>query len=55
MRKEWLGKSNEMAFIEFLEKSDKIEWWFKNGDREATFFAISYDNGEKNLFMLILS
>ncbi|HAM39616.1 MAG TPA: hypothetical protein DCP53_09535 [Elusimicrobia bacterium] len=37
---------NEKAFIEYLEKSDKIEWWFKNGDRDATFFAIPYIDNE---------
>ena len=40
----------EKAFIGFLEKSDKIEWWFKNGDRYATFFAVPYGNGEKKPF-----
>jgi type III restriction enzyme len=41
----------EEAFIEFLEKSDQIEWWFKNGDRDATFFAVSYiENGEQKPF-----
>jgi len=40
----------EKAFIEFLEKSDKIDWWFKNGDRDATFFAVPYGNGEKKPF-----
>ncbi|MCS7258446.1 MAG: hypothetical protein NZ601_03645, partial [candidate division WOR-3 bacterium] len=37
----------ERAFIELLEKSDKIEWWFRNGDREATYFAVPYaeENG----------
>jgi type III restriction enzyme len=41
---------SETAFIDFLEKSDKVEWWFKNGDRDATFFAVPYDNGEKKPF-----
>ena len=41
---------SETAFIDFLEKSDKVEWWFKNGDRDATFFAAPYDNGEKKPF-----
>ena len=41
---------SEKAFIEFLEKSDKIEWWFKNGDKYATFFAVPYGNGEKKPF-----
>jgi len=38
----------EEAFIEFLEKSDQIDWWFKNGDRDATFFAVSYIENGKN-------
>jgi len=36
----------EKEFIEFLEKSELVDWWFKNGDRDATFFALPYDNGE---------
>ena len=39
----------EKAFIDFLEQSEKVEWWFKNGDRDA-FFAVPYDNGEKKPF-----
>ena len=41
---------SEAAFIDFLEKSEKVEWWFKNGDRDATFFAVPYDKGEKKPF-----
>lgn len=40
----------EKAFVEFLEKSDQIEWWFKNGDRDSIFFAIPYHNGEEKPF-----
>jgi type III restriction enzyme len=40
----------EKAFIEYLEKSDKIEWWFKNGERDATFLAVPYGNGDKKPF-----
>lgn len=41
----------EEAFIKFLEQSDKIEWWFKNGDRDSTFFAVPYiENGNQNPF-----
>ncbi len=36
----------EEAFIKFLEKSQQIEWWFKNGDRDSTYFAVPYmENG----------
>jgi len=41
---------SEKAFIEFLEKSKNVEWWFKNGDRDRTFFAVPYDNGEQKPF-----
>jgi type III restriction enzyme len=41
---------SETAFAQFLEKAEKVEWWFKNGDRDATFFAVPYDNGEKKPF-----
>lgn len=42
---------SERAFIDFLEGSEKVEWWFKNGERDATFFAVPYsDNGETKPF-----
>jgi len=45
------GWKSEAAFIDFLEKSENVEWWFKNGDRDATFFAVPYeDNGEQKPF-----
>ena len=40
----------EEKFVDLLEKSNNIEWWFKNGDRDATFFAVSYENGEQKPF-----
>lgn len=34
---------SEKSFIDFLEKkSNKVAWWFKNGERDATFFAVPY-------------
>jgi len=43
----------EKAFIAFLENSNKIEWWFKNGDRDATFFAVPYieNDNEKPFYI----
>lgn len=36
----------EENFVAFLEKhSDKIDWWYKNGDKGKTHYAIPYDNG----------
>jgi len=41
----------EKSFIEFLEKSNQIDWWYKNGDRDSTFFAVPYiENGEHHPF-----
>lgn len=46
--KQW---KTEEAFIKFLEQSNKIDWWFKNGDRDSTFFAVPYmENGVQNPF-----
>jgi type III restriction enzyme len=42
----------EKAFVEFLEKLESVVWWFKNGDRDATFLAIPYENGEKKPFYI---
>jgi len=41
---------SEKAFVKFLEKSENVVWWFKNGDRDKTFFAVPYDNGEQKPF-----
>lgn len=32
----------ERLFIELLENSDKIKWWFKNGESEIKYFAVLY-------------
>lgn len=41
----------EKAFIDFLDRSDQVIWWFKNGERDSTFFAVPYsDNGEVKPF-----
>lgn len=32
----------ERLFIELLEKSEKVKWWFKNGESEIKYFAILY-------------
>jgi len=46
------GWRTENAFIEFLERSENIEWWFKNGERDATFFAVPYKNKEWKPFYI---
>lgn len=44
----------EKHFANFLDnKSDEIEWWFKNGERDRIFFAVPYtENDEEKLFYL---
>ncbi|MFA6476533.1 MAG: DEAD/DEAH box helicase family protein [Candidatus Paceibacterota bacterium] len=38
---------SERVFIEFLNNPrNGILWWFKNGDRDATFFAVPYQDGD---------
>ncbi len=32
----------EVSFIDFLEKSKNVLWWFKNGVGDATYFAVPY-------------
>jgi type III restriction enzyme len=41
----------ERAFINYLEEKHRIHWWFKNGDRDAVYLAVPYqDNGDKKPF-----
>jgi type III restriction enzyme len=40
------GSEAEREFVDILEKSSEVNWWFKNGDRDSTFFAIPYGDGE---------
>ena len=32
----------EEKFIELIDKSKKVHFWFKNGDRDQTFFSITF-------------
>ncbi len=34
----------EKSFIEFLDNHKEVEWWFKNGERDGTYFAVPYKN-----------
>ena len=41
----------ETAFIKYLESPNKVAWWFKNGDRDAVYFAVPYEeDGDKKPF-----
>ncbi|MDD3281768.1 MAG: hypothetical protein PHC83_09410, partial [Bacteroidales bacterium] len=37
----------EKSFIEFLDNSKQVEWWFKNGERDGTYFAVPYIDDTK--------
>ena len=32
----------EKKFINLLEESENVEWWYKNGESESMYFAVSY-------------
>jgi type III restriction enzyme len=34
----------EKSFIEFLDNNKSVEWWFKNGERDGTYFAVPYQD-----------
>ncbi len=36
----------ERLFIDYLEKSKKVKWWFKNGESEIKYFAVLYKDDE---------
>lgn len=35
----------EIKFVELLNKSDKVKWWFKNGETEIKYFAVLRTEG----------
>ena len=40
------GSDAEKKFVEFLDSPhNSVSWWFKNGDRDAIFFAVPYKKG----------
>ncbi len=39
------NNQNEKSFIEFLEGSDNIEWWYKNGDQGSDYFSVKREDG----------
>ena len=41
----------EKSFTSLLDKSEKVEWWFKNGDRDTTFFAVPYDDNKTPFYV----
>lgn len=47
LRKEYRGRDNELAFAEYLDSQESINWWMKNGDTGKDWFSIRYFNEEE--------
>jgi type III restriction enzyme len=41
--------SVEVDFIEFIEGAKQVDWWFKNGTSDATYFAVPYTENNVEL------
>ncbi|MCH8518140.1 DEAD/DEAH box helicase family protein [Candidatus Gracilibacteria bacterium] len=39
---------NEMDFMKYLEESESVDWWYKNGDSGLEYFAVKYFDEFKN-------
>jgi len=48
IEKDYAGRTNEEAFVKFLESSKGVVWWYKNGDSGSEYFSISYYNQDEN-------
>ncbi len=43
----------EDLFIKYLEKAKQVEWWFKNGKQDGSYFAVPYtEDGQEKPFYL---
>jgi type III restriction enzyme len=52
LRKDYVGRKNEHAFIQHLESVNGIDWWFKNHDYGKEHYAIKYFSKSKNEWKL---
>ena len=44
LRQEYVGRSTEEKFAEYLDRQDCIVWWMKNGDTGKDWLSIRYFN-----------
>jgi type III restriction enzyme len=43
--------AEEVSFIDYLEKAKRVKWWFKNGSKDGSYFAVPYtENGMQKAF-----
>ncbi len=38
----------EVTFETFLDANEKVQWWYKNGEKTEDYFAVKYFNAEYN-------
>ena len=43
----------EKKFIQFLEDSNKVKWWFKNGEKDRIFFAVPYEKDNRHFLFYV--
>ena len=44
LKEDYPGRDNEISFIEFLENTPTVEWWFKQNDEGKDFYSLKYFN-----------
>lgn len=44
LKKDYSGRDNELNFIKYMDNSEKVHWWFKNGDSGKDYFSLKYYN-----------
>ncbi len=44
LKKDYSGRDNELSFIKYMDNSEKVHWWFKNGDSGKDYFSLKYFN-----------
>lgn len=47
IEKDYVGRTNEEAFLNFLDSSENVLWWYKNGDTGSEHFSISFYNANE--------
>ena len=52
IRKVYEGKITEWEFAQYLDSSEKVEWWLKNGDGGKDYFSIRYTKSERSEYAL---
>ena len=52
IEKNYPGRKNEEAFVQFIDSNQNIKWWFKNGDYGQEYLAFKYFNNAENKYSL---